>query len=104
MLSVRLHWGSALHASALIWLFKLTARTPPPPAQPTPHNLSFPYCRCTTEAGLAGLKSTGMRMHAGMCVVDASSVFSVLTFLYMTALNTIAYCDDLQGLMSANSQ
>ena len=45
-----------------------------------------------------------MQMHAGMCVVDGSSVFSVLTFLYLTAHNIIAYCDDLQGLMSAYPQ
>ncbi len=28
----------------------------------------------------------------------------MLTFLYMTAHSIIAYCGDLQGLMSANSQ
>ncbi len=48
---------------------------------------------------LVGLKFTFMQMHAGMCVV-----FSALAFLYMTALNIIAYCDDLQGLMSAYPQ
>ncbi len=53
---------------------------------------------------LAGLKSTGMQMHAGMCVVDASSVLSVLAFLYLTAHSIIAYCGDLQGLMYANPQ
>ncbi len=53
---------------------------------------------------LAGLKSTGMQIHAGMCVVDALSVFSVLTFLYMTAHYIKAFCDDLQSLMSADSQ
>ncbi len=50
------------------------------------------------------LQSTDMQMHAGMCVVDALSVLSVLAFLYLTVHSIIAYCGDLQGLMSANPQ
>ncbi len=45
-----------------------------------------------------------MQMHAGMCVVDASSAFSLLAFLYLTVHSIIVYCCDLQGLMSANPQ
>ncbi len=53
---------------------------------------------------LAGLKSTGVQMYAGMCVVDGLRVFSVLAFLYMTTHSIIAYRDELHGPMSADSQ
>ncbi len=46
----------------------------------------------TTEAVLAWLKSMGMQMYSGMCVIDTSPMFSVLMFLDMTARNIFTYC------------
>ncbi len=45
----------------------------------------------TTEAVLAWLKSIGMQIYSGMCVIDTSRMFSVLIFLDMTARNMFTH-------------
>ncbi len=58
----------------------------------TPQPSLFVGHSWTTEAVLAWLKSIGMQIYSGMCVIDTSRMFSVSMFLDMTARNIFTRC------------